>query len=174
MPRLVRIKYERFAQAIAKGANQGAAMITAGYAKKSARNSTELLKKKEIIERIKEISKELEKPTIADAVERREFLTLMMRGDVLSHGVVAGEATMVPPSARERVMAAELLSKLEGEFLQTNVTNVFNTLVIKEDTEELSMALSALRAPGEARVLDVGVTPEKDLNLEDQPATLLE
>jgi phage terminase small subunit len=149
-------------------------MRNAGYAEKSIANSSQLLRKAEITKRIAELSKELEKPTIADAVERREFLTLMMRGDVLSHGVVAGEATMVPPSARERVMAAELLSKLEGEFLQTNVTNVFNTLVIKEDTEELSMALSALRAPGEARVLDAGVQPQEDLNLEPEPVTLLE
>jgi hypothetical protein len=163
MPRLTRVKYERFAQAYAKSGNASAAMKNAGYALKSARNSTELLRKTEIIERIKELSKELEKPSIADAAERREFLTGVMRGEVLSHGVVAGEAQLVPPTSRERVMAAELLSKLEGEFLQTSVTNVFNTLVIERDAEELSLARGALFSAGEARVLDVGVIPEPSI-----------
>jgi hypothetical protein len=164
MPQLRNARHEKYAQEYARSGNATKAAIHAGYA---TQNATRLKRNEIVAKRITELTNKIiektEKNTIADATERREFLTSVMRGEVLSHGVVGGEAAMVPPTSRERVMATELLAKLEGEFLQTTVTNVFNTLVIERDAEELSMARSALFSPGDARVIDARVVSEPNI-----------
>ncbi len=54
-------------------------------------------------------------PRIADAAERHQFLTAMMRGEVKGKSTYYGEEIMVYPSAQDRIKAAELLTKINGE-----------------------------------------------------------
>lgn len=86
--------------------------------------ATENLKKHQIASAIKSQREELKQASIATAQERHEFLTSVMRGPKLSAeqmklALESGDITALEgPKYSDRIKAAELLCKINGEFIE--------------------------------------------------------
>ena len=99
--------------------NATAAALAAGYSKKSARvQGRRLITKDNVAKAIKEREAQRLAPTIATRQERQEFWTSVLRSE--------------DEAMKDRLKAAELLGKSEGDFLervemdQTVSVNVFD------------------------------------------------
>ena len=102
-------KQQRFVDAYDGNATQAA--LAAGYSKKTAASiGWENLKKPQIIEAIWKRQGKKARPLIATREERQEFWTRVMSGEELDSGE--------PPKMTDRLRAAELLAKSEGDFLE--------------------------------------------------------
>lgn len=96
-------KQQAFVEAYA--GNATAAALAAGYSKKSARvQGRRLITKDNVAKAIKEREAQRLAPTIATRQERQEFWTSVLRNE---------EEAM-----KNRLKAAELLGKSEGDFLE--------------------------------------------------------
>ena len=99
----LRPKQQAFVNAYA--GNATAAALAAGYSKKTAySHGQRLLKNGEIQEAIKDRETKRMAPTIATRLERQEFWTSVLRSE--------------DESMKDRLKAAELLGKSEGDFLE--------------------------------------------------------
>ena len=116
MPPLEKERHERFCLEFVKDLNASAAYVRAGYKSKTPNErAAKLTANDSISARIKELNSSLKLSTIASAQERREALTLMIRG--VEHNVPGkmGGSELLPPSIGERIKAIEVLSRLERD-----------------------------------------------------------
>lgn len=125
-------KQRAFAEHYAKEPNATKAAKAAGY--EGTQHSIEvtgsrLLKHAEVRKYLDELLDACAAPRIADAVERHEFLTNVMRGKVKGRTTFYGETVTTYPSAQDRIRAAELLSKINGEL--TEKREVKGDLVVR-------------------------------------------
>ena len=96
-------KQQAFVEAYA--GNATAAALAAGYSKKSARvQGRRLITKDNVAKAIKEREAKRLAPTIATRQERQEFWTSVLRSE--------------DEAMKDRLKAAELLGKSEGDFLE--------------------------------------------------------
>lgn len=108
MPKL-NLRQRKFAAAYAHLGNATQAAIEAGYSAKTAGQAGErLLKKTEIQSKLKNLLEPAQAEAIATAAERQMFFTQIMRGE----GKFAGA------ELRDRMKAAELLGKMQGDFIE--------------------------------------------------------
>lgn len=108
MPKL-NLRQRKFAAAYARLGNATQAAIEAGYSAKTAGQAGErLLKKAEIQAKLKNLFEPAQAEAIATAAERQMFFTQIMRGE----GKFAGA------ELRDRMKAAELLGKMQGDFIE--------------------------------------------------------
>lgn len=102
--------------------NQTAAAISAGYSAKTAEQAaSRLMRDPEVKEAIASAEKERHEQNTAKAEEVEEFLTSVMRGEVVDNIpllIGGGEQKLMEgkPSARDRLKAAELLGKYYSLF----------------------------------------------------------
>lgn len=95
-----------FVREYARAGNATQAAIAAGYSKRTAyAQGCRLLKKAEIHAALAAMSSKSESKAVADATERREFWTSIMRGQVDGF------------DTKDRLKASELLGKTAGDFL---------------------------------------------------------
>jgi phage terminase small subunit len=121
MPKQLTSKQKRWAENYAKnGANALQAARDAGYAEKSLKR---IAWKNQVESGIREYLKTLtapqtqaEKVRIADAKERAEFLTSMMRGEVKAPYVTRDGMQNDQPSHEARIKAAVELAKIQGDY----------------------------------------------------------
>lgn len=112
-------KQEKFCLQYAQHGNGTQAAREAGYKgsdKTLAAVAIENLGKPRIQEFLRGITSEKQKKSIADATERQEFLTSVMRGQVRATFVTREGLMTGHPDFPARLKAAELLSKLQGDF----------------------------------------------------------
>lgn len=124
-------KKELFCQEYVKCGNATEAAKLAGYSEKTAYSQGQrLLKKAEIVERIKELNAEIKDANIADAKEIQRFLTTQMRGEVkeecvavVSIGNYKSKTVKVKKeiTPKDRQKAAETLAKINGMFAENNI-----------------------------------------------------
>jgi phage terminase small subunit len=125
-------KQRAFAEHYARLGNATKACEAAGY--EGTKHSLEvmgsrLLKHVEVKRYLDDILDACAKPRIADAAERHQFLTTVMRGDAKGKTLFFGVQVETRPTFSERVKAAELLSKINGEL--TEKRDVKGDLVIR-------------------------------------------
>jgi len=107
--------------------------------------ATENLKKPQIASAIKSQREELKQASIATAQERHEFLTSVMRGApkserelqaALKIAADTGDVSILSgPSYGERIKAAEVLCKINGEFIEKKqVTGDIVVRVVRGDS----------------------------------------
>ncbi len=119
-------KQKRFVDFYIQTGNASEAARLAGYNPKSAGSiGQENLKKPEIKNAIDARLKQLESERVAKDKEILEFLTAVMRGEVIEsiptqigtgNGVFHAELLKKPPNVKDRLKAAEILSKINGLF----------------------------------------------------------
>lgn len=111
------LKQQKFADEFLISGNATDAAVKAGYSKKTAGSmGAENLKKPEIISYIEKRKKEIESKKIAKQKEIFEYLSSVMRGEINDVSMVEGEVVDVPPSIKDRTMAAkELLKRNPGD-----------------------------------------------------------
>jgi phage terminase small subunit len=111
-----------FAEHYAKTGNATQSYKAAGYSETSKRSvencASRLLGHAGVRAYIGELLDELASPRIADAQERQEFLTAVMRGKVKRKSVFYGEAVTTYTAVAESIKAAELLAKINGELTE--------------------------------------------------------
>lgn len=113
-------KERLFAEGIATGMSNRDALDWAGYHTASPSATAIALKNRENVRlAIKEFSLQLQSSTIADARERQELLTSIMR-DLIKKEVVTkkGDVVEVGADFGERMKAVELLGKMQGDFVE--------------------------------------------------------
>lgn len=91
----------------------------AGYAK-PGQEGHRLLKNAEVAAAVQKVALEQRSRAIADREERQTFLTSVMRGEVGRIEVEDEEGNVLveSPRARDRIRAAELLGKMQGDFVE--------------------------------------------------------
>lgn len=98
------IRQAKFVQEFIKHGVAERAAIEAGYSRNTAHaQTTRLLANAKVKAEIDRISRKVESTAIADAVERKEFWTAVLRN---------GASDM-----KDRLKASELLGKTDGDFL---------------------------------------------------------
>ncbi len=117
-PRPLNPRQRLFAEHYAKLGNCTLAAKAAGY--DGTPHSIEvmgsrLLSHVEVRKYIGELLDACAAPRIADAAERHQFLTSVMRGEVKGKAHFYGEEYSTTPAMAERIKAAELLTKINGE-----------------------------------------------------------
>lgn len=91
--------------------------IDAGYGEEEAQSkATYLLRKQEIKDYIAHQRKQLQRSTIATGVERREFLTRVMRGEEYATVVTRDGVVQEEPDHMSRIKAAMELAKMDGDY----------------------------------------------------------
>lgn len=116
------IKQEKFCLEYVRCGNGTEAARLAGYRGSNTvlgAVSCENLKKPNITARIAELKKQIASEAIADATERKEFLTRVLRGEV--HDTIIdsdGMAIDVPAKIADRIKASDQLNKMDGEYTQ--------------------------------------------------------
>jgi phage terminase small subunit len=110
-------KQKAFCEFYAGSGNASEAARMAGYSAKSAyATGHENLKKHEVVEYIKSLNQAMSSTRIASAVERQEFWTAIMRGEM-------------PEIDGIQLKASEVLAKAQGDFIQkVEVTSDLATL----------------------------------------------
>lgn len=69
-------------------------------------------------EYLRELGRVMAAPTIAEAKERREFLTRVMRGEEKEKIFVDGKFIDAPPKLVERLRASDQLNKMDCSYVQ--------------------------------------------------------
>lgn len=134
-------RQKRFVMNYIIAPNATKAAIDAGYAPKGVNvTACNLLKKAYIRDAIAEQLDQIRSEKIADATEVMEFLTAVMRGEVLFEalrfvGDGRQEIVEIHASTKDRLDAAELLGKRYGLF--TDKVNIDYTPVIIAGTGDL-------------------------------------
>ena len=110
-------KQKAFCEFYAGSGNASEAARMAGYSAKSAyATGHENLKKHEVVEYIKSLTKAMSDERIATATERQRFWTAIMRGQM-------------PEVESLQIKASEILARAQGDFIQkVEVTNDLATL----------------------------------------------
>lgn len=123
----------RFVAAYARLANATKAAIEAGYSQKTAKQIGErLLSFVDVKNAIAELTKEHQSKTIASAIERQQFWTSIMRAE----GEFSGS------ELKDRIKAAELLGKTQGDFIERVEQVNFNFDDLQNMTDEELEALA--------------------------------
>jgi phage terminase small subunit len=111
-----------FAEHYAKHGNGSKAYRDAGYESGNAEAvkacASRLLAQANVRAYIGELLDDLASPRIADAQERHEFLTAVMRGQVKRKSTFYGETITTHADVSESIKAAELLAKMNGELTE--------------------------------------------------------
>lgn len=114
-------KHERFCIEYAKSGNATKAYQSAfeSNSKESAQAAaSRLLVDEKIQSRLRELSEELKKESIASIEELQQGLTKIFRGQATTPLLTKdGEVVEVPVSSKDRLKAAELLCKTFGAFI---------------------------------------------------------
>lgn len=111
-------KQKRFCDEYLQDFNATQAAIRAGYSKRTAQEqSSRLLSNVMVQEYIREQQDKMHRDKIASAEEIQEFLSRVMRGE-LEEIVVSssGKAVEVPAGLKDRLKAADMLSKANGTY----------------------------------------------------------
>jgi len=103
-------RQRRFCEAYAaNGGNGVQAARSAGYSTPQEQAS-ENLRKPKVVEALEALRHETTQAAIATREERQAFWTAVLRGEVDDGGA--------PPPLKDRIRAAELLGKSQGDFLE--------------------------------------------------------
>lgn len=114
-------KQKKFCDEYIKTGNAELAAKIAGYSARG--NTTKLLQNTTIVKYIKERNKQLDKPTIADMAEVKEFWTNTLRDKELK--------------PMDRLKASEMIAKTNGAFIDKLEVTGNTSVTIKIDGEEL-------------------------------------
>jgi len=132
-PRPLNPRQRLFAEHYAKLGNATQAYKLAGYTggtEEAYQNSAcRLLGHVGVRKYIGELLDDAAAPRIADAAERHQFLTAVMRGEIKGRSHFYGEEYETSPAMNDRIKAAELLSKINGDL--TEKREVKGDLIIK-------------------------------------------
>jgi phage terminase small subunit len=119
MPKLENDRHERFCLEYVKDLNAMQAAIRAGYKPNSAKSNTARLMENEGIQnRIAELTSSIRSDAIADAQERRERLSRIIRAQDTQTRVSRGCEYEAQPSFSDQIRAIEVLAKLEGDGIE--------------------------------------------------------
>ena len=139
-------KQERFCVEYLVDCNATQAAIRAGYSAKTARSQGQrMLTNVDIKSKIDELREELKSSRIASAVERMEFLTQVMRGDITEEVVLVTKQKGVIHDFKQayvsdRIKAAIELDKMDKsvpkEDPKTKLDSLVNALLTRYDNEE--------------------------------------
>lgn len=139
-------KQERFCVEYLVDCNATQAAIRAGYSAKTARSQGQrMLTNVDIKLKIDELREELKSSRIASAVERMEFLTQVMRGDITEEVVLVTKQKGVIHDFKQayvsdRIKAAIELDKMDKsvpkEDPKTKLDSLVNALLTRYDNEE--------------------------------------
>lgn len=139
-------KQERFCVEYLVDCNATQAAIRAGYSAKTARSQGQrMLTNVDIKSKIDELREELKNSRIASAVERMEFLTQVMRGEVTEEVVLVTKQKGVIHENKkayvsDRIKAAIELDKMDKsvpkEDPKTKLDSLVNALLTRYDNEE--------------------------------------
>lgn len=139
-------KQERFCVEYLVDYNATQAAIRAGYSAKTARSQGQrMLTNVDIKSKIDELREELKSSRIASAVERMEFLTQVMRGDITEEVVLVTKQKGVIHDFKQayvsdRIKAAIELDKMDKsvpkEDPKTKLDSLVNALLTRYDNEE--------------------------------------
>jgi phage terminase small subunit len=126
-------KQKAFCEFYAGSGNASEAARMAGYSAKSAyATGHENLKKHEVVEYIKSLTKAMSDERIATATERQRFWTAIMRGQM-------------PEVESLQIKASEILARAQGDFIQkVEVTNDLATLTDDELDEKIRILTAML------------------------------
>lgn len=113
-------KQKKFCDEYIKTGNAELAAKIAGYSARG--NTTKLLQNTTIAKYIKERNKQLDKPTIADMAEVKEFWTNTLRDKELK--------------PMDRLKASEMIAKTNGAFIDKLEVTGNTSVTIKIDGEE--------------------------------------
>lgn len=140
---------EIFAQHLAKHGNQAEA-YRAAYPKSKAKPKTQVEKASRLASegnvraRVNALREEIKNDAIADARERREFWTQIMRGTQTI--VMDGQISTIPVDMKDRLKASELLGKADGDFIDRKILqNPDGTPLIPSDMTRESVLTRARR-----------------------------
>ena len=129
---MLTMKQERYVQNLVKGMSQREAYKDAYKCKYKDyaidNRASELFKKGEIQVRYKELidkaNKKAEEHTIMSAIERKEWLTKVLTGEIKEKVVIninaeTGETKIVdaPPKLKTKMDAMDILNKMDGEYI---------------------------------------------------------
>lgn len=139
-------KQERFCVEYLVDCNATQAAIRAGYSAKTARSQGQrMLTNVDIKSKIDELREELKNSRIASAVERMEFLTQVMRGEITEEVVLVTKQKGVIHDFKQayvsdRIKAAIELDKMDKsipkEDPKTKLDSLVNALLTRYDNEE--------------------------------------
>lgn len=139
-------KQERFCVEYLVDCNATQAAIRAGYSAKTARSQGQrMLTNVDIKSKIDELREELKNSRIASAVERMEFLTQVMRGEITEEVVLVTKQKGVIRENKkayvsDRIKAAIELDKMDKsipkEDPKTKLDSLVNALLTRYDNEE--------------------------------------
>lgn len=129
MAELNNARHEKYAQGIASGMSQRQAYYAAFPNSTKWKEATvdnracELSKDSEILGRLKELSEEATKETIMNAIERKEWLSNVIRSE--------------EEFTKDKLKAVDLLNKMEGSYIEKvevsgQVNNPFSGLTTEE------------------------------------------
>lgn len=108
---------QRFAEFFVATGNRKQSAILAGYSESSASETGRvLLKDPEVVNYIDFLRRQLRRNSIADGVERREFLTRIMRGEEEAPVVTRNGIEVSEPDHMSRIKAAMELAKMDGDY----------------------------------------------------------
>jgi phage terminase small subunit len=115
-------KQKQFCEFYVGSGNASEAARLAGYSAKSAyATGHENLKKHEVVEYIKSLNQAMSSTRIASALERQEFWTAIMRGQM-------------PEIESIQLKASEILGRAQGDFIQK--VDVSGNLALESMTDE--------------------------------------
>jgi phage terminase small subunit len=125
--RLLTVKQEKFVQCIINGMSQREAYKTAYETRRMSDNAIDreaslLMKNPKLSQRLLELRDELVKPTIMTAQERLEYLSKVVKGEILD-----GESEAKIDS---KLKAIDLMNKMSGEYVQKIEADVNNEVTI--------------------------------------------
>lgn len=139
-------KQERFCVEYLVDCNATQAAIRAGYSAKTARSQGQrMLTNVDIKSKIEELREEIKNSRIASAMERMEFLTQVMRGEIAEEVVLVTKQKGVIHENKkayvsDRIKAAIELDKMDKsvpkEDPKTKLDSLVNALLTRYDNEE--------------------------------------
>jgi phage terminase small subunit len=120
------LKQKKFCEFYVGSGNASEAARLAGYSEKTARaTGAENLTKPDVQEYINSLTKSMSDERIATAVERQQFWTAIMRGQMPEIEII-------------QLKASEILARAQGDFIQkVEVTNDLATLTDDELDEKI-------------------------------------
>jgi phage terminase small subunit len=127
------LKQKKFCEFYVGSGNASEAARLAGYSAKSAyATGHENLRKHEVVEYIKSLTKAMSDERISTATERQRFWTAIMRGQM-------------PEVESLQIKASEILARAQGDFIQkVEVTNDLATLTDDELDEKIRILTAML------------------------------
>jgi hypothetical protein len=122
MAELKNIRHEKFAQGIASGLSQRKAYLAAFPKSANWKDATvdkrasELSKKGEILGRVKELAEQSSKKTIMNAIQRKEWLTEVIKSD--------------KEETKDKLKAIDILNRMQGDYVTKIEADVDTTVNI--------------------------------------------